>query len=109
MEKLSKKIEMCLHAYIKFGGMSYFKGVLENLSLHKAYIEPTQKRAKMAKTVTMALRIWRRLVADMAQTCCRYVEDGLRTGRRQVADRRDFAVSKVPRRSLDGIRHHKVL
>jgi len=32
---------MCLHAYIKFSEMPYFKGVSEDLSLHKAYIKPT--------------------------------------------------------------------
>jgi len=36
-----KKIEMCLHAYMKFGETPYFKGVSEDLSLHKAYIKPT--------------------------------------------------------------------
>jgi hypothetical protein len=36
-----KKIEMCLHAYIKFSKAPYFKGVSEDLSLHKTYIKPT--------------------------------------------------------------------
>jgi hypothetical protein len=36
-----KKIEICLHAYMKFGEMPYFKGVSEDSSLHKAYIKPT--------------------------------------------------------------------
>jgi len=40
-ETLQKKIEMCLHAYMKFDETPYFKGILEDLSLHKAYIKPT--------------------------------------------------------------------